>query len=123
MGKILFYTFVALFFGSVSLAQTLVPATSEDLSEFDSQIHQAQKSSTGSQFGARVSEEARNLQNSAGHKKRSRKGVLTPRDQEDKSSLGAGGNSSSSDKDAKVSSPKNSDRGNSANAPGRNKNK
>ena len=123
MGKILLYTFVALFVSSVSWAQTLVPATSEDLSEFDSQINQAHKSSSGSQFGAKVSEEVRNLQNSAAQKKKGNKGVLDPRDQEVKASLGAGGDSSNSAKDAKVSSPKNSDHGNSANAPGHNKNK
>ncbi|MBS1970794.1 MAG: hypothetical protein JSU04_10825 [Bdellovibrionales bacterium] len=121
--KNLIPTFVALFLSSVSMAQTLVPATSEDLSEFDSQINQAHKSSTDSQFGAKISEEARNLQNSTAQKKKARKGALDPRDQAERASLGAGGNSGNSDKDAKVSSPKNSDRGNSANAPGHNKNK
>lgn len=123
MGKILLYTFLALFLSSVSMAQTLVPATSEDLSEFDSQINQAHKSPSGSQFGAKVSEEAHHLQNSAAQKKKARKGVLDPRDQAERASLGAGGNSGNSGQDAKVSSPKNSDRGNSANAPGHNKNK
>lgn len=121
MAKILLYTFIALFASSVAMAQSLVPATSEDLSEFDSQISQAKKTSAGSQFGAKVSEQARALQNQAEQKKKKQGASVGSREDSDKSQ--AGGSSASSAKDAKVSSPKNSDHGNSANAPGHNKKK
>lgn len=115
MGKFLLYTFVVLFSSSVALAQSLVPATSEDLTEFDSQISHSKKTPAASQFGAKISEEAKALQDSTVQKKKG-----TTLDARDKSQ--AGGNSAAA-KDAKVSSPKNSDHGNSANAPGRNKKK
>lgn len=116
MRKILLFTFIALFTSSMALAQALVPATSEDLAEFDSQLSHSQKSPAASQFGAKVSAEAQALQSSTVQKKKG-----TTLDARDKSQ--AGGNSASNAKDGKVSSPKSSDRGNSANAPGRNKTK
>lgn len=116
MGKILLFTFLVIFTSTAALAQTLAPATSEDLAEFDSQLSHSKKTPAASQFGAKISEEAQALQDSTVQKKKG-----TTLDARDKSQ--AGGNSENSAKDAKVSSPKNSDNGNSANAPGHNKKK
>jgi len=124
MGKVILYTIIALFWTSVTLAQTLAPATSEDLNAFDEQISRARSNPSTSQFGAKLSQEAKSMQNVEGnHRKKGRKSTLDPRDKETSAQLGAGSSSGSSGngKDAKVSSPSNNDRGNSANAPGHNK--
>lgn len=112
----------AVFLGTMASAQTLVPATSEDLNDFDRQISLSHKNTTNSNFNAKVSEEAKRLQSqTTTQKKKSAKDSMDPRDKEDQSQLGASGNASNSAKDGKVSSPANSDHGNSANAPGHNK--
>lgn len=113
MKKILLFTLLTFLWTSGALAQSLVPATSEDLSAFDEQISQTQSSS---QFGAAVAAEAKKLQKSQAVKESKNKDSL----QGVKENVSKNASASSAT-DAKVSSPKNSDRGNSANAPGRNK--
>lgn len=74
MGKNVFTTMIFFFIGSLALAQNLVPATSEDLSEFDQQVANVSahapgpskkpevlKKSKATDFGATVSKSAKEL--------------------------------------------------------------
>jgi hypothetical protein len=76
MKKNIFTAMIFFFVGSLALAQNLVPATSEDLSEFDQQIANISghapgpskkpeilKKSKDTNFGATVSESAKKLRN------------------------------------------------------------
>lgn len=136
MGKYLVFIFMTFSLGTGALAQTLIPATSDDLSDFDRQIAQqvqkrlesqrtAQKDLSGKAFSTAVSDEAKLLKGAtATTKKKSGKGIqLDVRDRGSQSTVGstASATASSGGKDAKVSSPVNNSRGNSANAPGKNK--
>lgn len=119
MGKALFQTGLLILLGQFVFAHSLVLATSEDLSEFDRQISEAQKSPTNN-LGIKVSEESK--------RKKMGQWVQDQKNNEDKKiptsseSRGKGNfSAASSAKDARVSAPSNNDRGNSSNAPGRNK--
>lgn len=132
MGKIFINTLLLVLLSSWASAQSLVPATSEDLNEFDQQISQStrkntekEKSGKAANFGALVSEKAKDLKTEELDQKKKmgqwvseqrKKGAeKVPAANEGR---GANGNSSSSGKDAKTSSPVNNDRGNSETAPG-----
>lgn len=109
--------------GSLSVcAQTLIPATSEDLSEFDRQVSESlakthgknisQEAKKGRDFGQAVTSEAKKLG----------QGVKAPTTKAEKvKQIAASEVKSAKDKDAKTSSPANNNRGKSSNAPGQNK--
>lgn len=141
MGKAILTTFILLSFSQSVYAQALVPATSDDISEFDKQISQAQNVSHqhthnaalkttqkhSASFGAAVSQEAKNLKDS---KRSERMGqwVNEQRRRDDENTpaaaISSGQDSSgggNSNKDASTSSPQNDNHGNSANAPGHTK--
>jgi len=105
-------TILILCFGPMALAQSLVPATSEDLNSFDQQILESKKTKKAN-FGSVVSEKAKDLKNSP-------QGTPALNPQGKGSGLD---NGSSLGKDARTSAPANNDRGNSANAPGRSGNR
>jgi hypothetical protein len=130
MSKKLITTIFIILFGQTLFAQSLVPATSDDLNDFDRQISKAQSSkNTKENFGAVVSDEAKSLKNSDLNKKKAMgKWVSDQKSKEDQkvpsanASKGQGNsNANSNSKDARTSSPANNDHGNSSNAPGHNK--
>lgn len=104
------------------MAQELIPATSEDIQEFDRQVTQAMKRESvrpGANFGAQVSEEAKKLKEESKDKKKEfGKWVSKQRSLEDqerpsaKASFGSQGTTGRA----------NGNNGKSHLAPGRNKN-
>jgi len=138
MGKKLITTLLLISLGQFALAQSLIPATSEDLSDFDQQISKSEskkaestaviptKKPKNSNFGATVSQKAKDLKNEAlDQKKKMGKWVSDQRAKDDEkipaNAQGKGhgvGKSNSSSKDARTSSPANNDRGNSNKAVG-----
>lgn len=142
MCKNIAVTLIIFLFSQGLFAQSLVPATSDDLSDFDKQISQAQESQnpppakkeqsakkSKENFGAIVSDEAKTLKNSELDKKKSMgQWVSEQKSKEDQkvpasnASKGQGNsNANSNSKDARTSSPANNDHGNSSNAPGHKK--
>lgn len=60
---------IVAFAAQPAVAQTLIPATSEDINEFDRQVSeqlQRQQGKGAAKFGAQVSEEAKKLNENAG---------------------------------------------------------
>lgn len=107
MGSKLLTIFVLMCLALPVSAQTLIPATSEDLSDFDRQVSQSLRKTTQSgDFNQAVTEEAKKLGTSvkaeAGKAKKANSKAAAAK----------------AAKDAKASSPANNDRGNSSNAPG-----
>jgi len=143
MGKKLITTLLLISLGQFAWAQSLVPATSDDLSDFDQQISKSvskkaepaaaapTKKPKNSNFGATVSQKARDLKKEdLAQKKKMGQLVREERAKEDEkipaNAQGkdqGSGNSNTSNKDAKTSSPANKDRGNSSNAPGQSGNR
>lgn len=78
MKKPLLTLFSLLFVGQVVMAQSLAPATSEDLNEFDQQLNEAQsaqkdlvgKENKPANFGSAVSAEARTLKDADSSEKK-----------------------------------------------------
>jgi hypothetical protein len=138
MGKKLITTLLLISLGQFAWAQSLVPATSDDLSDFDQQLSKIEskksdssaaastKKPKNSNFGATVSQKAKDLKKEdLEQKKKMGQWVRDQRSQDDEktpaNSQGKGqgaANSNSSNKDARTSSPANNDRGNSNNSPG-----
>ncbi|WP_413288099.1 hypothetical protein [Bdellovibrio sp. HCB337] len=109
MKNILFKILIVMCVALPVSAQTLIPATSEDLSDFDRQVTQTLKENNqGREFGQAVAEEAKKLGSAAATNGSAVKA---------KSKAASG----KATKDAKTSSPANNDRGNSSNAPGKTK--
>lgn len=138
MGKTILVIFMTVFWGAGALAQALIPATSEDLNDFDRQVQQqvqkrlesqkaAKKTTKGAAFGAAVAEEAKLVQSTATTKRKNSTGSQQAVEARERGGAQVGGNanagsaSGNSAKDGKVSSPSTNSRGNSANAPGKNK--
>jgi hypothetical protein len=137
MGKTIIKTLIFISLGQFALGQSLVPATTDDLTEFDQQISKDSnktpeatkdqkssgshaKKSKNPNFGALVSQEAKDLKKSDGdQKKKMGQWVSEQRRNDDQKvpaeSAGKGQSSTNSPgKDARMASP--------ANGPGQSKN-
>lgn len=113
-----------------AIAQSLVPATSEDLAAFDQQISNSaaqapkvvkperpvatSKKGKAANFGSVVSQKAKELKNESQSSKKQMGPWVSEQRKKDNESIPA----SVQGKDARTSAPANNDRGNSANAPG-----